>query len=83
MEVQDTIKILGGIRFSVLSPVEIRKYSVVEITAPETYDEDGMSVQGGHWNPVRSVEPVETHRLIVLDTSAILNWLKLYCTLHL
>src|SRR5437867_4614172 len=47
MEVEDTLKILGGIRFSVLSPVEIRKFSVVEITAPETYDEDGMSVQGG------------------------------------
>ena len=45
MELADTLKILGSIRFSVLSPVEIRKYSVVEITAPETYDEDGMAVQ--------------------------------------
>ena len=41
---------------SVWSPTEIRKYSVAEITAPETYDEDGMPVQGGlmdgrqgHW----------------------------------
>jgi len=42
-----TIKSIDGIRFSISSPAEIRKYSVVEITAPETYDEDGMSVQGG------------------------------------
>jgi len=43
----ETIKSIQGIRFSVWSPSEIRKYSVAEITAPETYDEDGMSVQGG------------------------------------
>ena len=42
-----TIKSIDSIRFSVWSPTEIRKYSVAEITAPETYDEDGMSVQGG------------------------------------
>jgi len=42
-----TIKTIDSIRFSVWSPTEIRKYSVAEITAPETYDEDGMSVQGG------------------------------------
>ncbi len=46
MSVQ-TIKSIDGIRFSVWSPSEIRKYSVAEITAPETYDEDGMPVQGG------------------------------------
>ena len=46
MSVQ-TIKTIDAIRFSVWSPAEIRKYSVAEITAPETYDEDGMSVQGG------------------------------------
>jgi len=40
-------KSIHGIKFSVWSPNEIRKYSVAEITAPETYDEDGMSVQGG------------------------------------
>src|SRR5437867_9544733 len=58
MEVEDTLKILGGIRFSVLSPVEIRKFSVVEITAPETYDEDGMSVQGGLMdNRLGTLEP--------------------------
>ena len=42
-----TIKSINGIKFSVWSPSEIRKYSVSEITAPETYDEDGMPVQGG------------------------------------
>lgn len=45
--VEETVKIIGGIKFSVWSPSEVRKYSVAEITAPETYDEDGMSVQGG------------------------------------
>jgi len=40
-------KSIDGIKFSVWSPNEIRKYSVAEITAPETYDEDGMAVQGG------------------------------------
>src|ERR671913_456246 len=44
---EESVKILGGIKFSVWSPVEVRKFSVAEITAPETYDEDGMSVQGG------------------------------------
>ena len=42
-----TVKSIDAIRFSVWSPTEIRKYSVAEITAPETYDEDGMPVQGG------------------------------------
>jgi len=41
------IKSIDGIRFSVWSPTEVRKYSVAEITAPETYDEDGLPVQGG------------------------------------
>ena len=42
-----TVKSIDAIRFSVWSPTEIRKYSVAEITAPETYDEDGMPVQRG------------------------------------
>ena len=42
-----TIKSVDGIRFSVWSPTEIRKYSVTEITAPETYDEEGTPVHGG------------------------------------
>ncbi len=46
MSVQ-AIKSINGIKFSLWSPTEIRKYSSAEITAPETYDEDGMPVQGG------------------------------------
>ena len=42
-----TVKSIDGIKFCVWSPNEIRKYSVIEVTAPETYDEDGMAVQGG------------------------------------
>ena len=42
-----SIKSIDGIRFSVWSPTEIRRYSVVEVTAPETYDEEGVPVQGG------------------------------------
>ena len=41
------VKSIDGIKFCVWSPNEIRKYSVSEITAPETYDEDGLAVQGG------------------------------------
>ncbi|NMJ86712.1 MAG: DNA-directed RNA polymerase subunit A', partial [Thaumarchaeota archaeon] len=44
---EESNKIIAGIKFSVWSASEIRKYSVAEITAPETYDEDGMQVQGG------------------------------------
>ena len=56
--IDDNAKILGGIGFSVWSPVEIRKYSVAEITAPETYDEDGLPVQGGLMeNRLGTLEP--------------------------
>ena len=34
----ENLKEIGGIGFSILSPSEVRKYSVTEITAPETYD---------------------------------------------
>jgi len=47
MMLEDIVKSIGGIKFSVFSPTEIRKYSAVEITVPETYDEDGMPIQGG------------------------------------
>ena len=40
MSYEESVKAIDGIKFSVLSPSEIRKYSVTEITAPETYDED-------------------------------------------
>ena len=55
---EESIKNLGAIKFSVWSPVEIRKFSVAEITAPETYDEDGMPVQGGLMdNRLGTLEP--------------------------
>ncbi|HME19549.1 MAG TPA: DNA-directed RNA polymerase subunit A' [Nitrososphaerales archaeon] len=47
MSMEQALKTIGGIDFAVFSPSEVRKYSVAEITQPETYDEDGMPVQGG------------------------------------
>jgi len=40
-------KVLGGIKFGLLSPDEIRAMSVVEIVESETYDEEGMPIRGG------------------------------------
>ncbi len=58
MSIEESIKSVGGIRFALSSPSEIRKYSVAEITAPETYDEDGMPVQGGLMdNRLGTLEP--------------------------
>jgi DNA-directed RNA polymerase subunit A' len=55
---EESAKMLGGIKFSVWSPTEVRKFSVAEITAPETYDEDGMPVQGGLMdNRLGTLEP--------------------------
>jgi DNA-directed RNA polymerase subunit A' len=55
---EESAKILGGIKFSVWSPTEVRKFSVAEVTAPETYDEDGMPVQGGLMdNRLGTLEP--------------------------
>src|SRR5256712_287919 len=55
---EESAKILGGIKFSVWSPTEVRKFSVAEITAPETYDEDGMPVQCGLMdNRLGTLEP--------------------------
>jgi DNA-directed RNA polymerase subunit A' len=45
--IEETTKSISSMRFSVFSPNEIRKYSVLEITAPETYDDDGIPVPGG------------------------------------
>ncbi|MDG6928704.1 MAG: DNA-directed RNA polymerase subunit A' [Nitrososphaerota archaeon] len=47
MALEESIKTVGNITFDVFSPSEVRKYSAVEVTVPETYDEDGMPVQGG------------------------------------
>src|SRR3990172_5356767 len=44
---EESVKVVSGISFATFSPGEIRRYAVAEITAPETYDEDGMPVQGG------------------------------------
>ena len=58
MSIEESIKSVGGIRFALSSPSEVRKYSVAEITAPETYDEDGMPVQGGLMdNRLGTLEP--------------------------
>jgi DNA-directed RNA polymerase subunit A' len=55
---EEPAKILGGIKFSIWSPVEVRRFSVAEVTAPETYDEDGMPVQGGLMdNRLGTLEP--------------------------
>ena len=57
-KLEESTKILDGIKFSVWSPAEVRKFSVAEVTAPETYDEDGMPVQGGLMdNRLGTLEP--------------------------
>src|SRR5437667_5947285 len=58
MAMEQDLKTIGGIKFALFSPNEIRKYSVAEITQPETYDEDGMPVQGGLMdNRLGTLEP--------------------------
>src|SRR5437773_5844961 len=58
MAMEQALKTIGGIKFALFSPNEIRKYSVAEITQPETYDEDGMPVQGGLMdNRLGTLEP--------------------------
>ena len=44
---ENETKTIAGIKFGLLSPEEIRKMSVVEITESETYDEEGMPIRGG------------------------------------
>jgi DNA-directed RNA polymerase subunit A' len=58
MSMEQALKTIGGIVFAVFSPNEVRKYSVAEVTQPETYDEDGMPVQGGLMdNRLGTLEP--------------------------
>ncbi len=45
--VLETHRSVAGIRFGLLSPHEIRKMSVVEIRAADTYDEDGLPIPTG------------------------------------
>ncbi len=44
---QEGNKIIENIRFSFLSPAEIRKLSAVEVQTPDTYDEDGVPIVSG------------------------------------
>lgn len=41
------VKQIDSVKFGVLSPAEIRRLSVMEVTTDETYDQDGLSVPGG------------------------------------
>ncbi|WP_457612526.1 DNA-directed RNA polymerase subunit A' [Methanopyrus sp.] len=45
--VQDPPKYVKRILFGILPPDKIRKMSKVEVTSPETYDEDGYPIEGG------------------------------------
>ncbi|NAY90275.1 MAG: hypothetical protein GU347_06145, partial [Desulfurococcales archaeon] len=47
----DPIKRISAIKLSVLSPDEIRKMSKVQIITAETYDDDGLPIQGGVMDP--------------------------------
>ncbi|RLG99815.1 DNA-directed RNA polymerase subunit A', partial [Candidatus Bathyarchaeota archaeon] len=40
-------KVIDEVRFGILSPQEIRKYSVAEIQTADTYDEDGAPISSG------------------------------------
>jgi DNA-directed RNA polymerase subunit A' len=54
-------KIVSAIKFGILSPDEIRKISVVQITSPETYDEDGTPISGSVMDPkLGAIEPGQT-----------------------
>lgn len=44
---EEVYKRIDRILFSLLSPSEIRKMSVAEITTPDTYDEDGVPIPSG------------------------------------
>jgi len=58
MSIEELQKNIGGIKFTIFSPSVVRSYSVVEITAPETYDRDGLPVPGGLMDPrLGTLEP--------------------------
>ena len=44
---EEVAKTIKKIKFGVLSPQEIRKYSVVEVREADTYDEDGAPIASG------------------------------------
>jgi DNA-directed RNA polymerase subunit A' len=45
--VEEAHKVIGEVHFGILSPQEIRRLSVAEIQAADTYDEDGAPILGG------------------------------------
>src|SRR5437764_13298498 len=45
--VDETAKVIHSIRFTLLSPSELRKLSAVEVQAADTYDEDGVPIVSG------------------------------------
>ncbi|RLI30411.1 MAG: DNA-directed RNA polymerase subunit A'/A'' [Candidatus Hecatellales archaeon] len=47
IEEEEATKRIKKIKFGILSPQEIRKYSVVEIKEADTYDEDGAPIASG------------------------------------
>src|SRR5713101_5145885 len=44
---EEAQKIIQSIRFTLLSPSELRKLSAVEVQAADTYDEDGVPIVSG------------------------------------
>jgi len=44
---EETYKVINSIGFSLLSPNDIRKLSVVEVQTADTYDEDGVPIVSG------------------------------------
>ena len=45
--IEEATKIIESIRFSLLSPNEIRRLSAVEVQTADTYDEDGVPIVSG------------------------------------
>src|SRR5947199_8930767 len=44
---EEAHKVIQSIRFTLLSPSELRKLSAVEVQAADTYDEDGVPIVYG------------------------------------
>ena len=44
-------KMIGEIKFGLLSPQEVLKMGVVKITTADTYDRDGYPINGGLMDP--------------------------------
>jgi len=46
-------KLVEKIKFGLLSPDEIRKMSAARIITADTYDEDGLPIPSGLWQPCK------------------------------